>query len=122
MNHYKDPPIKTDAKKGKIMSKKNYANPPQNRQRKAPPKKSVLETTAKDEVKAMFLAWFKKNKAAAGHIMSKQDVITHVLKKLDKKQDGFLEQAMGELKKSGLIETKEDGVTLVLTQKGADQL
>ncbi len=104
------------------MSKKNYANPPQNRQRKAPPKKSVLETTAKDEVKAMFMAWFKKNGADAGHVMNKQDVITHVLKKLDKKQDGFLEQAMDELKRGGLIETKEDGVTLVLTQKGAEQL
>ena len=104
------------------MSKKTYANPPQNRQRKAPPKKSAMETTAKDEVKAMFLGWFKKNKAAAGHIMSKQDVVTHVLKKLDKKQDSALEQAMDELKRSGLIETKEDGVILMLTQKGAEQL
>jgi Mn-dependent DtxR family transcriptional regulator len=33
-----------------------------------------------------------------------------------------LEQAMNELKRSGLIEMKEDGVTLMLTQKGAEQL
>lgn len=79
-------------------------------------------TIYKDEVKEMFMNWFKKNGAAAGHVMGKQDVITNVLKKLDKKQDAALEMAMEELKSSGLIETKEDGVTLVLTQKGAEQL
>jgi hypothetical protein len=68
------------------------------------------------------MTWFKKNRAVAGHVMSKQDVITNILKKLDKKQDAALEKAMDEIKRSGMIETKEDGVTLVLTQKGAEQL
>jgi len=70
----------------------------------------------------MFMNWFKKKKAVAGQVMEKQDVIKEVLKKLDKKQDAALEKAMDELKSSGLIETKEDGVTLVLTQKGAERL
>jgi len=70
----------------------------------------------------MFMNWFKKNKAAAGHVMQKQDVIVNVLRKLDKKQDEVLEKAMDELNLEGIIETKEDGVTLVLTQKGAERL
>lgn len=70
----------------------------------------------------MFMNWFKKKKAVTGQVMEKQDVIKEVLKKLDKKQDAALEKAMDELKSSGLIETKEDGVTLVLTQKGAERL
>lgn len=70
----------------------------------------------------MFMNWFKIRKAVAGHIMSKQDVITHILKKLDSKQDRPFQIAMDELKNDGVIETKEDGVTLVLTQKGSDRL
>jgi hypothetical protein len=70
----------------------------------------------------MFMNWFKKNKAVAGHVMQKQDVIAHVLRKLDKKQDEVLDKAMDELNRDGIIETKEDGVTLVLTQKGAEGL
>lgn len=70
----------------------------------------------------MFMQWFKRNHAGAGHIMGKQDVIADILRKLDKKQDAVLEKAMDELNAKGLIETKEDGVTLVLTQKGADSL
>jgi hypothetical protein len=70
----------------------------------------------------MFMNWFKKNKAVAGHVMQKQDVIVHVLRKLDKKQDEVLEKAMDELNHDGIIETEEDGVTLVLTQKGAERL
>ena len=70
----------------------------------------------------MFMQWFRKHGGAAGQIMEKRDVITHILKKLDKKQDSALESAMDELGGSGLIETKEDGVTLVLTEKGADYI
>jgi hypothetical protein len=70
----------------------------------------------------MFMNWFKLRKAIVGHIMSKQDVITHILKKLDSKQDRPFQIAMDELKNDGVIEIQEDGVTLVLTQKGSDRL
>jgi hypothetical protein len=70
----------------------------------------------------MFLNWFKSSHAQAGHIMTKQEVISAILKKLDSKQDRPFQIAMDELKHDGIIEIKEDGVTLVLTQKGSDQL
>lgn len=70
----------------------------------------------------MFMNWFKSRQAAEGHVMSKQDVITHILRKLDSKQDRPFQIAMNELQNDGLIEIEEDGVTLVLTQKGAERL
>lgn len=70
----------------------------------------------------MFINWFKSSRAVAGHIMTKQDVINAVLKKIDSKQDRPFTIAMEELKSDGVIEIKEDGVTLVLTQKGAETL
>lgn len=70
----------------------------------------------------MFMNWFRSSRAIAGHIMTKEDVIKAVLKKLDSKQDHPFAKAMEELKNDGLIEIKEDGVTLVLTEKGADLL
>ena len=70
----------------------------------------------------MFMNWFRSSRAAAGHIMTKQDVISAILKKLDSKQDRPFQIAMDELKNDGLIEMKEDGVTLVLTQKGAERI
>ncbi len=90
--------------------------------RKAPPKKENIETTQKNEIKAMFMNWFKSSRSVAGDIMSKQDVISAILKKLDSKQDRPFQIAMDELKNDGLIELKEDGVTVVLTQKGAEKL
>ncbi|MFA5215549.1 hypothetical protein [Sulfuricurvum sp.] len=66
--------------------------------------------------------WFISSRAVAGHIMTKQDVINAVLKKIDSKQDRPFSIAMEELKSDGIIEVKEDGVTLVLTQKGAEKL
>jgi hypothetical protein len=66
--------------------------------------------------------WFKASRALEGHIMTKQDVINAILKKLDSKQDRPFQMAMEELKNDGLIEIKEDGVTLILTEKGADLL
>ncbi len=68
----------------------------------------------------MFMLWFKKQKAVSGHVMSKTDVLKNIIKNIDTKQDGVLEAAMNELKSSGLLETQEDGFSLVLTQKGAD--
>lgn len=70
----------------------------------------------------MFLNWFKSSHAVAGHIMNKQDVISSILKKLDSKQDRPFQIAMDELKHDGLIEIKEDGVTIMLTQKGVEKL
>jgi hypothetical protein len=66
--------------------------------------------------------WFISSRAVAGHIMTKQDVINAVLKKIDSKQDRPFTIAMEELKSDGIIEVKEDGVTLVLTQKGTEKL
>ncbi|WP_294962656.1 hypothetical protein [Sulfurimonas sp.] len=88
---------------------------------KSPPKNKKIDPAPKNEVKEMFMKWFKKNKKV-GQIMTKQDVVTNILKRLDAKQDDVLEQAMNELKSSALVETQEDGVTLVLTQKGFDSL
>jgi len=86
---------------------------------KTSPKNKTLDLDPKNEVKEMFIKWFKKNNTV-GQIMTKQDVVENVIAKLDAKQNDALEQAMNELKRSGLIEAKEDGVTLVLTQKGVD--
>lgn len=102
--------------------KRDTKRPQQNFTRKAPPKKENIETTQKNEIKAMFLNWFKSSHALAGHIMTKQDVISAILKKLDSKQDRPFQIAMDELKHDGLIEIQEDGVTVVLTQKGAEKL
>jgi len=85
-------------------------------------KKSALETVYKEEVKEMFILWFKKQKAVAGHVMTKTDVLKNIIKNIDKKQDDVLEAAMNDLKTGGFIETQEDGFSLKLTQKGADSL
>lgn len=68
------------------------------------------------------MLWFKKQKAVAGHVMTKTDVLKNIIKNLDKKQDDVLESAMNDLKTGGFIETQEDGFSLKLTQKGADSL
>jgi predicted transcriptional regulator len=86
---------------------------------KTAPKNKVLDTAPKKEVKEMFMKWFKKNNSV-GQIMTKRDVVENIIAKLDAKQNDALEKAMNELRKEGLIEVKEDGVTLVLTQKGAE--
>ncbi|MFA6188232.1 MAG: hypothetical protein WC680_03030 [Sulfuricurvum sp.] len=66
--------------------------------------------------------WFKSSRAAEGHVMNKSDVIKNILKKLDPKQDKLFTRAMDELTNDAIIEVQPDGVTLVLTQKGADLL
>jgi len=70
----------------------------------------------------MFINWFKASRALEGHIMTKQDVINAILKKLGPKQDRPFQIAMDELKNDGIIEIQEDGVTLILSAKGADLL
>ena len=89
--------------------------------KKTSSKKKKDESSPKDEVKEMFINYFTKNKEV-GKIMSKQDVINIVIKKLDKRQDKVLNIAMDELKNSDFIKIKEDNVTLILTQKGFDSL
>ena len=70
----------------------------------------------------MFMLWFKKEKAVAGDVMTKRDVLKNIIKNLDKKQDDVLEIAMNDLKAGGYLETQEDGFSLVLTEKGAKSL
>lgn len=84
-------------------------------------KKMTIDVTPVKEVKEMFINWFKKNKNI-GQVMTKQDVVKNILTKLNAKQDDALEEAMRQLKNSGFIEVQEDGVTLVLTQKGAESI
>lgn len=93
----------------------------ENEKKKSSSKNAKVDVTPKDEVKEMFKAWFRKNRKV-GKVMSKQSVVKDILTKLDTKQNKVLDIAMNELKSSGFIETKEDGVTLVLTQKGFDSL
>jgi len=85
------------------------------------PKNKKIDLTPRNEVKEMFINWFKKNKNV-GQVMTKQDVVRNILTKLDAKQNDALEAAMNELKKDGLIEVKEDGFSFVLTQTGADSI
>ncbi|EDZ63705.1 hypothetical protein SMGD1_1445 [Sulfurimonas gotlandica GD1] len=107
--------------------KKNYNNAKpfpknsnnNNSRRKSSPKEKKIDVAPKNEVKDMFMAWFKKNRSI-GQIMTKGDVVTNIIKKLDSKQDSALAEAMKELKDYGFIEVQEDGVTLVLTKKGYD--
>lgn len=70
----------------------------------------------------MFMNWFKSSRALEGHIMTKSDVIKNILKKLDPKQDKLFTRAMDELSNEAIIIVQPDGVTLLLTQKGADLL
>lgn len=70
----------------------------------------------------MFMLWFKRQKAVAGHVMTKTDVLKNIIKNLDKKQDDVLEVAMNDLKAGGFLETQDDGFSLVLTEKGAESL
>ncbi|MDP1783910.1 MAG: hypothetical protein Q8K81_00610 [Sulfuricurvum sp.] len=81
-----------------------------------------METIQINEIKTMFMNWFKSGRAVEGHIMTKADVIKNILKKLDSKQDKLFVKAMDELTNDAIIEVQPDGVTLVLTQKGADLL
>jgi len=96
--------------------KKSYA-PSSKSRKKAYHKEPELKPV--DEVKAFFRDYFRKNNQA-GHVMSKEDVIKHVLKKLTPKEDSVFAEALNELKVGGFLEIQEDGVTLILTQKGAD--
>ncbi len=119
-------------KSTKSAPKKNYGNgarPPRNgakatphfAKRKAPPKKVLLDIAPKNEVKEMFMSWFRRHNTV-GQIMTKQDVVREIIKNLDAKQNDALEEAMGELVKSGFMIVQEDGVTLVLTAEGVEIL
>lgn len=94
---------------------------PRNNNKKKLTKKMSIDVAPINEVKEMFMNWFKKNNKV-GQIMTKQDVITSILTKLDAKQNEALEEAMHQLKSGGLITIQEDGVTLVLTEKGSNSI
>ena len=103
-------------KSTKPSSKKTYSSkPPRNgakaaphyEKRKSPPKKTALDVARNNEV---------------GQVMTKLDVAREIIKKLDKPQNEVLEIAMKELVREGLFVIQEDGVTLVLTQQGAESL
>ncbi|OHE20893.1 MAG: hypothetical protein A2540_02720 [Sulfurimonas sp. RIFOXYD2_FULL_37_8] len=89
--------------------------------RKSPPKIALSDVSPKNEVKEMFMQWFKKNKNV-GSIMSKADVVQNILTKINAKQEDAMASAINDLKTEGLIEIQADEVTLVLTQKGFDSL
>lgn len=110
----------------KPSPKKNYsasdksseAKTPHNKKRKAPPK-SNGEVNYKNQVKQMFSNWFK-NHNRVGYVMSKQDIVKNIITQLNSKQENSLEIAISELNKDGYVEVQEDGLTLVLTQKGVN--
>jgi len=103
----------------KNQSRTNQSKSNQSRTTKKFPKDKPLDTAPKNEVKEMFLQWFKKHNSV-GQIMSKQDVVSNVIAKLDAKQNDALKKAMDELINNGFIDVQDDGLTLVLTQRGSD--
>ena len=98
--------------------KSSQAKTPHNKKRKSPPK-SNSDVNYKNQVKEMFSNWFK-NHNSVGYVMSKQDIVRNILTKLTTKQENSLQIAISELNKDGYIEVQEDGLTLVLTQKGVN--
>ena len=102
-------------------TKKKGYSPKQNKNNYVKPDKYDSTSTLKpiDEVKAFFRDYFRKN-AVANHVMSKEAVIKHILKKLTPKEEDVFKDAVNELKQEGFITLQEDGLTLVLTQKGVD--
>jgi len=99
----------------------DYKKALRDNERKLKPKKSNVEINPKDEVKEMFLDWFRKNRKTT-KVMKKESVVRDILRKLDSKQNKVLDIAMEELKTSGLIEVESDGVTLVLTDLGLESI
>jgi len=102
----------------KKFNKSNEPKTPHNKKRKAPPK-SNGDASYKNQVKEMFSNWFKNNNRV-GYVMSKQDIVKNILTKLTTKQENSLQIAINELNADGYIEVQEDGLTLVLTQKGVN--
>ena len=105
-------------KKFNKSDKSNELKSPHNKRRKAPLKNNG-DVSYKDQVKKMFSNYFKNNNSV-GHIMSKQEIVKNILTKLTTKQENSLQIAINELNEDGYIEVKEDGLTLVLTQKGVN--
>lgn len=100
-------------------SKTGQSRTNQSRTVKKFPKDKPLDAAPKNEVKEMFLLWFKKHNTV-GQVMSKQDVVSNVIAKLDAKQNDALKKAMDELINNGFINVQSDGVTLELTQRGSE--
>ena len=103
----------------KNQTRTNKSKTNQSRTIKKFPKDKPLDAAPKNEVKEMFFQWFKKRNSV-GQIMSKEDVVSNVIAKLDAKQNDALKKAMDELINNGFIDVQSDGVTLVLTQRGSE--
>ena len=99
-------------------SKSNELKTPRSKKRKAPPKNNG-DLSYKNQVKKMFSNYFKNNNKV-GHIMSKEEIVKNILTKLTSKQENSLQIAINELNADGYIEVLEDGLSLVLTQKGVN--
>ena len=111
--------MKTSPKKNyKASDKSSEVKTPHNKKRKAPPK-SNGEVNYKNQVKQMFSNWFK-NHNRVGYVMSKQDIVKNIITQLNSKQENSLEIAISELNKDGYVEVQDDGLTLILTQKGVN--
>jgi hypothetical protein len=106
------------SKRINVSDKSNELKTPHNKKRKAPPK-SNGEVNYKNQVKQMFSSWFKEHNRV-GYVMTKQDIVKNIITKLTSKQENSLEIAIKELNKDGYIEVREDGLTLMLTQKGVN--
>ena len=108
----------SSSKKFNKSDKSNEFKTPRNKKRKAPPK-SNGEASYKNQVKEMFSNWFKNNNRV-GYIMTKETIVKNILTKLTTKQENSLQIALKELNADGYIEIQEDGLTLILTQKGVN--
>lgn len=97
--------------------KRGYS--PKDNKKNFQPRDKIVELKPVDEVKGFFRDYFRKN-AIRGHMMHPEDVKKYILRKLTAKEENVFAQALNALKTEGFIEVQEDGLTLVLTQKGAD--
>lgn len=97
--------------------KKGYS--PKDNKKNFQPRDTIVEVKPIDEVKGFFRDFFRKN-ATQGDLMTPEDVKKYVLRKLTAKEESVFAQALNGLKTEGFIEVQEDGLTLMLTQKGAD--
>lgn len=111
------PSEKNQTRTNKSKTNQSRTNP--SRTIKKFPKDKPLDAAPKNEVKEMFFQWFKKRNIV-GQIMSKEDVVSNVIAKLDAKQNDALKKAMDELINNGFVNVQDDGLTLVLTQRGSE--
>ena len=111
--------MKPESKKNSKPTTKKKGYSPKDNKKNFQSREKIVELKPIDEVKGFFRDYFRKN-ATAGYVMAPEDVKKHILRKLTAKEESIFAQALNGLKTEGFIEIQEDGLTLVLTQKGAD--